>query len=181
MTCREIGPCWQGDMDFRRVKGRKNMIDYRLEIKVERQYRIWGELFYLFNIFFDVLSPLFQFTMQRVQKQFQWQSWLYVITTVPPPEMENTGTASQNTFLGLYQTEDVQRWRLSLFYSGRRNYYGLDFFKAFIFREKDLSDTTTISVMRYSMFPKPVSKSMRDFMLTSFATYIYLFFYYGSY
>ena len=103
MTCREIGPWWQGEMDFGRDKDRRNMVGYRLEIKMERQYRIQNMwiviLFYLFSTFFDVLSPLFQFAMQRIQKQFHWQSWIHLITTVPPPEMECTGTASQAVFL----------------------------------------------------------------------------------
>jgi len=61
-------------MDFGRDKDRRNMVGYRLEIKMERQYRIQNMwiviLFYLFSTFFDVLSPLFQFAMQRIQKQF---------------------------------------------------------------------------------------------------------------
>lgn len=54
------------------------------------------------------------------------------------------------------------------------------FLKAFIFRENYVSDTKTILVLMYSMFPKPVSKSIHGFMLTSFAMCIYLSFIIGA-
>lgn len=40
MACREIRLCSDGEMDFRRDQGRGNLVDCRLEIKMQRQYRI---------------------------------------------------------------------------------------------------------------------------------------------
>lgn len=177
MTCRENGSCWQGEMDFRRDKGGRNMVDFRLEIKMENQYRIWGEGFYFtFSTFFQLFKSFTSFhNAESPKKVSMTELTLYRHNCIASWDGEYRSSFTDH-FLRFYLTEDVPRWRLSLFYSGKRNYYVLGLFKAFIFRENYISDTRTIIGTIYSIFPKPVSKRIHNLMLTSFATCIYLFF-----